>query len=198
MYYYLYKITNLLNDNFYIGRRMSLVPPNEDLYFGSGKRLKAAIKKHGRENFKKEILSEYTSELELIESEKNIVNYQLVKNVKCYNLAVGGYGGYTYYAERVVKHTEESKAKISKANKGRKRPDVAIKNKNNTFALGLVRSRDDKLKKSVAAHNRLQYNKTEFNTNIVCPHCNKVGQQANMMRWHFDKCRSNPRNITTD
>jgi hypothetical protein len=23
----------------------------------------------------------------------------------------------------------------------------------------------------------------------VCPHCNKVGQRTNMLRWHFDKCK---------
>ena len=28
--------------------------------------------------------------------------------------------------------------------------------------------------------------------NIICPHCNKNGQNSAMQRWHFDKCKLNP------
>ena len=48
----IYKTTNLLNGRYYIGKDEK----NNPDYLGSGKILKLAINKNGRENFKKEIL----------------------------------------------------------------------------------------------------------------------------------------------
>ena len=73
MYYYLYKITNLINNNYYFGRRKSKILPEEDRYFGSGLGLKAAILKYGKENFKKEIIECYLTFEELLEAEKKLI-----------------------------------------------------------------------------------------------------------------------------
>lgn len=94
MYYYLYKITNLLNKKCYIG-----IHATEDLndgYFGSGKLLKQAISKHGRENFKKEILEFFNSYDELAQKEKQIVNKNFIESSNTYNLREGGYGSFSY------------------------------------------------------------------------------------------------------
>jgi hypothetical protein len=48
----IYKTTNLINNKIYIGKSNT----NNSDYLGSGKRLKLAIKKYGKENFKKEML----------------------------------------------------------------------------------------------------------------------------------------------
>lgn len=57
--HYIYKTTNLINGKSYIGQRYC--PKNKscenDLYFGSGTHISNSIKKHGRENFNKEILA---------------------------------------------------------------------------------------------------------------------------------------------
>lgn len=191
--YYLYKITNNINGKFYIGRRECSVAIENDNYFGSGKRLKAAIRKYGKESFTKEVIQEYNSYSDLIEAETTIVDKSLVLSSNCYNLARGGHGGYTYYADRKFQHTAESKAKISKANTGRKRPDLVAKNLESGFSkywVGRNRTASDKQKKSVAAKKRLQNEQTDFNQTVQCPHCSKLGQKANMMRWHFDKCKS--------
>lgn len=191
MYHYIYKTTNMINQKFYIGRRSSDMHPDEDPYLGSGKRLKSAIKKYGRDNFTKEIIAIVENYDTLVETEKIIVCEQLILDKMCYNLAIGGHGGYTSYENRVFTHTEEAKEKIGKANKGRPRPDVRSRALGNQYSKGLVRSDEDRMKKSTAALNRLATCQTDFNTIIVCPHCGKEGQSANMRRWHFDKCKRN-------
>ena len=50
----IYKTTNLINNKIYIGKDSN----NNPNYLGSGLYLKHAIKKYGKENFKKEILEE--------------------------------------------------------------------------------------------------------------------------------------------
>ncbi len=53
----IYKTTNLINGKFYVGKDAS----NNPNYYGSGLLLAKAIKKYGKENFKKEILEECQS-----------------------------------------------------------------------------------------------------------------------------------------
>lgn len=194
MIYYIYKITNILNNHFYIGRRAYKgINIDEDQYFGSGKRLKLAIKKYGKENFIKTIIKICDSEKDLIESEKSLVTEELVNDIKCYNLALGGHGGYTYYAERIIIVTDETKLKISKANKGRKRPDVSERIKRdgfNNYWKNKKRTEEDKKNKSKAALKASHEGRSANVIKIICPHCSKVGNIGNMKRWHFDNCKS--------
>lgn len=59
---------------------------------GSGKLIKAAIKKYGIENFDKEILLVFATEAEMDEAEANLV----VISEDSYNLCPGGQGGFGY------------------------------------------------------------------------------------------------------
>ena len=71
--YYLYKITNLINNKFYIG-----VHSTEDIndgYMGSGKAIKAAEKKYGLNNFKKEILEYFDSIEEMYNLTQEFLNF---------------------------------------------------------------------------------------------------------------------------
>ena len=95
-YYIVYKITNLLNDKYYIG-----VHSTNDLndgYLGSGRQIKEAIKKYGKEHFKKDILhifttlehsAEIASEL-MFKKEAELVNENVLKDPLCYNITLGG------------------------------------------------------------------------------------------------------------
>ena len=71
-YYYIYKITNLINGKMYIGQHRT--NNLDDGYMGSGKLIKRAIKKYGVENFKKEIQGFYEDMEELNYMERVLVD----------------------------------------------------------------------------------------------------------------------------
>lgn len=94
MRYIIYKITNTVNGKIYIGKHTT--KDINDGYMGSGKLLKLAIKKYGKEKFKKEILFECLSENEMNKKEKEIVNKNFIKDENNYNLTIGGDGGWSH------------------------------------------------------------------------------------------------------
>lgn len=94
MLYYIYKTTNLINNKYYIGKHQTT--NLNDKYIGSGKLLKKAIKKYGKENFKFEILEFCNNLSELNELEKTYVNEQTLKDPLCYNMKLGGQGGWDF------------------------------------------------------------------------------------------------------
>jgi hypothetical protein len=88
MNYIIYKITNLINEKYYIGRHAT--KNINDSYMGSGIGIKNAIKKYGTENFTKEIIATANSAEELWNLEKVMVNETVVKDPQSYNNAYGG------------------------------------------------------------------------------------------------------------
>lgn len=112
MFYLVYKTTNLIDGKYYIGCHQT--DSLEDGYIGSGKHLKRAIKKYGKDNFKREIIHQTSSKEEMFEVEKTLVSESLVNDPMSYNLKIGGSGGNPglvgAFAGR--KHTEETKEKI--------------------------------------------------------------------------------------
>jgi len=109
---YIYKTKNLVNGKIYIGQHCGTKPS----YLGSGKLLKTAIKKYGRENFKREIL-EYCDNFDHM-NEREIIwiaRYDSTNPLIGYNLEYGGNGK--------GKVNEETKKKLSKAHKGKKRSE---------------------------------------------------------------------------
>lgn len=125
----IYKTTNLINGKFYIGQDSK----NNPDYYGSGLILNRAIDKYGRDNFKKETLEVCSSKEEL-----NLREVFWIDKLNCeYNIAIGGSGGDTYTNNPNLtniinklsgvnnhfygrKHSDETKAKMSESQKGRK------------------------------------------------------------------------------
>jgi len=91
-YHFIYKTTNQINGKFYVG--MHSTDNLNDGYIGSGYKLRRSINKHGKENFKLEILEYLPNRSSLKVREKELVNEDLLKDPLCMNLVFGGNGGF--------------------------------------------------------------------------------------------------------
>lgn len=89
-YNYIYLITNKLNGKIYIGKHST--DDLDDGYMGSGILIKKAIKKHGKQNFTKEILCFCDTKDKLNFLEKFYIKKYKAKEIG-YNLSDGGDGG---------------------------------------------------------------------------------------------------------
>jgi group I intron endonuclease len=81
-----------------------------DGYMGSGKALLSAFELYGKENFEKNILSEYDSEEDLFAAEASIVNEEFVSREDTYNMKLGGYGGWSFVNSTISDETIEKRA----------------------------------------------------------------------------------------
>lgn len=113
--YYIYCITNQINGKTYVGRSIHSSEERDRNYFGSGPAIKRAIKKYGKDNFKKAILIDNisTKEEAIVKEEETITLYKN-NNKAEYNMMEKGYGNdCKYLTFSGLKHTEEHKKKMS-------------------------------------------------------------------------------------
>ena len=114
--HYIYLTTNIINDMKYIGKHYGEL---DDSYLGSGKILKRAIDKYGKENFTKSILYISNNNEENNEKEKYFITlYNAVSNPLFYNIHEGGEGGNTT-AGYTEEEKEALKRKLSELNRGK-------------------------------------------------------------------------------
>lgn len=139
MFGYVYITTNLVNGKKYIGKRS--LPEFDIHYLGSGKLLKRAIRKYGKDNFKCEVIKWCETEEELNASERYYIKkYNAQKSNMFYNISEGGdWGNVTNgmtekeYEEWKAKispfgrhHSEETKRKMSQARIGIKFSEATL------------------------------------------------------------------------
>ena len=90
-YYTVYKITNVINDEYYIGKHQT--QNLEDGYMGSGKLLQKQFQEYGMQWFEKDILHVFDTEEEMNQMEAELVD---ADDPKSLNLCPGGHGGFGY------------------------------------------------------------------------------------------------------
>lgn len=129
-FYYIYKITNNLNGKIYIGQHKynsdKYTDDYESLladgYWGSGILIKRAIKKHGKNNFTKDILVSHLECKEAAdEAEKVFIKCYRELGADEYNLTDGGDGSLGR------KLSEEAKEKLAIVNRGKVIPEETRK-----------------------------------------------------------------------
>lgn len=140
----IYKIINKINGKIYIGKDTS----SRKFYLGSGKNIKSAIKKYGKENFYKIILEDnILSNKELCDLEKKYIKeYNSTDPSIGYNISTGGDGGDTLTHNI---NREAINKKISESLKGRIFTEEHIqklKDNHNSKNPEVARKISDKLK----------------------------------------------------
>ena len=172
IYHIIYKVTDLINNKFYIGKHTTK-NINDD-YLGSGKIILRSIKKYGKENFKKEILYIFDCEKEAYEVEYNLLTLDIINDKKNYNLVLGGKGfsselisgkNHPFYGKdspfKNHKHSEETKKKMSISAIGHK-VSQEVRKKLSKFHTGKKLSEETKKKISITSSgiNNGMYGKT--------------------------------------
>lgn len=108
--HYVYKTTNLLNGKYYIGKH-SQPMGKIDKYYGSGSIIRDAIKKYKKNSFKKEIICFCNSSCDAYDTERQLVNEDVVNDPSSYNILIGG-------TSPMETHTPETRDRIRKGIKG--------------------------------------------------------------------------------
>jgi hypothetical protein len=106
MHHIIYKTTCLTTGKWYIGMHSSNY--EDDRYMGSGKILTSSIRKHGRENHRRETLITARSRDELRDLERAMVTEELLQNPMCMNLAPGGSG--SGFGRKITQATKDKMA----------------------------------------------------------------------------------------
>jgi hypothetical protein len=126
---HLYKVTNLLTNEYYVGKHNGLdqsVKGKNKLYWGSGHRIVSSIKKYGEENFKYEILCYGSSEY-IFELEKRYITPEVLEEDElCLNLTVGG-DGPSYHSKETRKMIGEKIKKLYENPELRKKVSDGVK-----------------------------------------------------------------------
>lgn len=200
LFYTVYKTTNLINGKIYVG--VHGCNDVEDSYLGSGHLILKAIKKYGKHNFKKEILSVFDNIEDAFRRESEIVDLDFVSQAYTYNLMTGGGVGRTV--------SEETRRKLSEASRGRnsywygreitdehrKNLSIAKSGKNHPM-YGVSHSDEAKRRIGLASSMRTGHKWSPEMHKLFqgpqdvlkCDHCDKSGGYAAMWRWHFDNCK---------
>lgn len=106
MKYIVYQTINQINNKIYIGVHKTKDPEIFDGYIGCGVIITSpssymnpytpfqyAVKKYGTGSFRRTILRIFETAKEAFKLEKEIVNYDFIKRIDTYNIALGGQGG---------------------------------------------------------------------------------------------------------
>lgn len=136
-----------------------------------------------------------------------IENLQLVTAQEHYDIhfAQGDYGACFKIATRLMMSSEERSEIARKAaqklvaegrhhlqnsewQKERARKQIA--NGNNPFVGGEIQRRSNRERVASGKHHFITKNPGKNQPLVTCPHCGKMGANAIMHRYHFDRCRS--------
>jgi hypothetical protein len=107
MYHLVYLTTNLINNKIYVGVHSTI--KLSDGYLGSGKALIQAIKKYGKDSFKRYTLHLCLTQSDAYEWEGLIVDKTFISRKDSYNQKLGGKGGMRGYVT-----SEATKEKLRK------------------------------------------------------------------------------------
>ena len=165
MLYILYKTTNLLTGQYYIGKHKQ--PSIEfDGYYGSSPSLNKDIEKYGNNNFVRETLQTFNDETTCYIAENEEIGELWKTDPLCYNKQPGGKGfssGKNHYSN-VSGFTPEHIENLKKSRKQRPPATQETRQKMSESRLGTKRSfaTKEKMSKAQSGKNNPMYGKTHL------------------------------------
>lgn len=177
MYYTVYKITNIINQRYYIG--VHSTKDLDDSYMGSSRVVDSAISTYGIESFKKEILFLMNSSEEAYTKEAELVTEETLKDPLCYNLKIGGYGNVKgrLHPRYGIVESAETRLKKSLAKKGLKPNNY-----------GKKRSEEANRKLSATNKGKVTYHKSCVINGVKYYSAAEAARQLNM-KVHNVRCK---------
>lgn len=88
MYYTVYKITDRKTGKIYVGAHKT--NNLNDSYMGSGSEIKRQYRLRGKSDFSKEILFVYDNPIDMLNKERELVDFEFTQRHDTYNIAIGG------------------------------------------------------------------------------------------------------------
>ena len=150
MFYTIYKIINKINGKIYIGKHQT--KDLNDGYMGSGKYLRYSIERYGIDNFEKEILFQFDTEIDMNNKEAELVTEEFCLREDTYNICLGGKGGWSYLnregLNRTQWHRENNKSHMHNMNirSSIKRKELS---EDKEYAEKYSKTRSDAIKKQI-------------------------------------------------
>ena len=125
---YIYMTTNSVNTKIYVGKRQK--PYFERGYKGSGKLLKLAFAKYGKDAFTTIPIQTCDTVEELCEAEKMWIEHFKKRGYTLYNIADGGKGGNNViWAELPSERRKEINEKNRQSHLGKKKPPFSLEHR---------------------------------------------------------------------
>ena len=160
---HLYKITNNVTNQYYIGKRRG---NEQGRYWGSGIRIKRHLKKYGKENFTYDILR-VSNEENIFKLERRLITENYINTHKdCLNLAPGGLGGSGLMNKDYMRGDKnpsrrpEVRARLSELLKNKEHPMIKLMRENNPLK---GRKQPEELKKQIS-----EVLKQRYKDGLVC------------------------------
>jgi group I intron endonuclease len=149
---YVYIITNLINSKQYVGDHIDYSKLLKDNYFGSGKLIRKAIKKYGKQNFKKEILEQFSTKEEAFNAQEKYIQQYNTLQPSGYNISPKG-GNQVYNGM-----SEEGRKRLSEFHKGKKVLEETKKRLSESLKLAYKENRKNKITSEITKEKLRQIN----------------------------------------
>ncbi len=203
MIYTIYKSVNTKNGKTYIGfdsKWPNRKTVHKSSYQTGNTKFYRAIRKYGWNTFEWHPIYQSKDKEHTLRTMENFFITEYNSFVEGYNSTLGGDGCFGMILSEEAKKQISIKNKIPKpqtkehiqkradAIRGRKNGPLSEEHKLkiSLSSKGTSKTFSEEHKKNLKCH-------SNNSTTVSCPHCNKTGQLTNMKRWHFDKCKSNPK-----
>lgn len=187
--WYVYLIENKVNGKLYVGKsynvnrrwkqHQNIASNGKQKYPKDYQYLHSAISKYGKQNFVIKTIGSYELENDAFDNEIKYITQLQSEGYKLYNLTNGGEGMSGY------KFSDESKQKMSLANKGRKRSEetkrnISIARKGNTNRLGIPHTVEYRQRMSLAVSKSLMsYGENNSRAKLNWNDVNKIRELIN-------------------